>query len=151
MNAFDNSTRTHLTGWATDVKVANTEGAWEMFVDSGGCLWAGGDFTAGSPVVGGRSYARGFVKFCTRDSTAPATPTTIRARRVDGGVRIAWTRVVDTGRVRYEVFRNDRLVRPALTKRVLVDRAGRAGDRYVVRAVDAAGNRSATTPVVIAG
>jgi hypothetical protein len=151
VNALDNATRTHLTGWATDVKVANTEGAWEMFVDSGGCLWAGGDFTAGSPVVDGRSYAQGFVRFCTRDSTAPATPAVARARRVDGGVRIAWTRVADTGRVRYEVFRNDRLVRPPITKRVLVDRAGRAGDRYVVRAVDAAGNRSATSAVVVAG
>lgn len=151
MNAFDNSTRTHVTGWATDVKVARTEGAWEMFIDSGGCLWAGGDFTAGSPVVGGRSYARGFVRFCSRDSTAPATPPTVRARRVDGGVLVAWTRVVDTGRVRYEVFRNDRLVRPSVAKRTLVDRAGRVGDRYVVRTVDAAGNRSASTAVVVAG
>jgi hypothetical protein len=151
LNAFDMTTRTHLTGWATDVKVANTEGAWEVFVDSGGCLWAGGDFTAGSPIAGGRSYARGFVRFCTRDSTAPAVPQNLRVRRVDGGVRVVWNRIVDTGRVRYEVFRNDRLVRPSVTKRVLVDRAGRSGDRYVVRAVDAAGNRSATTAVVTAG
>jgi hypothetical protein len=152
VNAFDIGTRTHLTGWATDVTVANTEGAWEMFVDSGGCLWAGGDFTAGSPVAGGRSYARGFVRFCLRDSDAPARPATIRARSLAaGGVRIEWSGVVDGSRVRYEVFRNDRLVRPSVTKRILVDRAGRAGDRYVVRAVDAAGNRSATTAVVVAG
>jgi hypothetical protein len=151
LNAFDNTTRTHLTGWATDVKVANTEGAWEVFIDSGGCLWAGGDFTAGSPVAGGRSYARGVVRFCPRDSTAPVAPTSISARVVDNGVRIAWPRVRDAGRVRYEVFRNDRLVRPALKKLVVRDRAGRAGDRYVVRAIDAAGNRSATTAVVAAG
>ncbi|MFN0285007.1 MAG: delta-60 repeat domain-containing protein [Kineosporiaceae bacterium] len=37
------------------------DGAWQLFVDSRGCLWAGGDFTHAS----GSRWLGGFTKFCT--------------------------------------------------------------------------------------
>ena len=36
------------------------DGAWQLFVDSAGCLWAGGDFTHGA----GSQWLGGFAKFC---------------------------------------------------------------------------------------
>ena len=36
------------------------DGAWQLFVDSAGCLWAGGDFTHGP----GTMWLGGFAKFC---------------------------------------------------------------------------------------
>jgi hypothetical protein len=37
------------------------DGAWQLFVDSAGCLWAGGDFTHASA----SRWLGGFTKFCT--------------------------------------------------------------------------------------
>ncbi len=111
-------------------------------------MWAGGDFTGGSPTPTGRSFAQGFVRFCPTDSTPPPAPVAATARVGAGGVTVRWSSV---NGVRHEVWRNDRLVGVHLGRREFTDRNGRAGDRYFVRAVDAAGNRSATTAAVVAG
>ena len=62
-----------------------------------------------------------------------------------------WTPSTDdrAGFLGYEVLRNDRVISPLLYASSFVDPTGTADDRYFVRAVDPAGNRSATSTVLI--
>jgi hypothetical protein len=139
--------------WVPQVGVANGEGGWELFVDSTGCMWAGGDFNRGSSTSNGTMYAQGFTKFCPVDAVAPSTPGAATATPGPSGVSLTWGPSIDNrvGPIRFEVLRNDRPIATDLSARSFVDPAGTASDRYFIRAYDQAGNRSATTPVVIAG
>lgn len=139
--------------WVPQVGVANGEGGWELFVDSTGCMWAGGDFNRGSSTSNGTMYAQGFTKFCPVDAIAPSTPGAATATPLPEGVSLTWGPSIDdrVGPIRFEVLRNDRPIVTGLTARSFVDPAGTATDRYFIRSYDQAGNRSATTPVVIAG
>jgi hypothetical protein len=139
--------------WVPQVGVANGEGGWELFVDSTGCMWAGGDFNRGSSTANGTMYAQGFTKFCPVDSVAPTTPRAATATPGPSGVSMTWGASIDdrVGPIRFEVLRNDRPIATGLSTRSFVDPAGTSSDRYFIRAYDQAGNRSATTAVVIAG
>lgn len=64
MAAFSTLTREQLP-WVPDIGSLTGEGSWDLFVDSTGCLWTGGDFNRGSLVDGSRRYVQGFAKFCT--------------------------------------------------------------------------------------
>ena len=154
LGAWDPVNRRTIAGWLPDVSTSATEGAWELLVDSTGCLWAGGDFDGGTRVGGVRGYAGGFVRFCPLDSVAPSAPTslTVTKQPAGRGHRLAWRRSTDdrSGAVRYEVLRSGRLIHGPTKALSFVDTKGLAGDRYVVRAVDKAGNRSVSTAVVIA-
>jgi hypothetical protein len=153
IGAIDMENNTFVPTWVPQVGVSNGEGGWELVVDSTGCMWAGGDFDRGSSTLNGYHYAQGFTKFCTVDNVAPTTPATSTAVETPGGISLTWSISTDdrTGGVRYEVLRNDRPIATGLVARSFVDPTGTSTDRYFIRAVDAAGNRSATTPVVIAG
>ncbi|MGI9644184.1 MAG: hypothetical protein ACR2O6_02605, partial [Ilumatobacteraceae bacterium] len=74
-------------------------------------------------------------------------PTGPSAAAEGGGVRVAWGASSDDrpGSVGYEVLRNDRVVSALVYGTSFLDSAGTATDRYFVRAVDQAGNRSAST------
>ena len=129
---------------------AGGEGPWELFFDSDECLWAGGDlvrFNAGATFYGG------FERYCQRDTEAPSVPTA--SATVSGNtVTLSWPASTDDsgGPIQYEVLKDDEvfgtIVMGSTFSRNLVDEGVVGPTRYFVRAVDAEGNRSATTPVV---
>jgi chitodextrinase len=125
-------------------------GGWELTPDSNGCLWFGGDFKQGSWMGTGYQWLGGFGKFCPRDSQAPTVPGNLQVAPSGTGVKLSWTAATDnSGSVRYEVLRGDRVI--ATTSGVsYIDPAPDYPANYWVRAIDTAGNRSATTAMVTA-
>ena len=153
IGAFDTTSHLYDKAFVPSIRSANTEGAWALHTDVDGCLWFGGDFNGGPFVGGTRQYLEGFSKFCPQDSAAPSVPRNPSARSVaGGGVQVRWGSSSDTtpGYLGYEILRNDRVVSGLVYGSTFVDPTGVPGDRYFVRAIDAAGNRSATTPVFLA-
>ena len=151
---FDPVTHDYERDWVPSLGSAYTSGAWALHTDVDGCLWFGGDMLGGPFVNGQRQYLESFSKFCQRDTVAPTVPATPAALMLaEGGVRIAWTPSTDdrAGFLGYEVLRNDRVISPLLFASSFVDPGGTATDRYFVRAVDPAGNRSATSTVLMPG
>lgn len=140
IGAWDAATGDYLPEFSlAGLKMRIGSGPWEMVTDSQGCLWFGGDVTQGSS----SSWVGGFAKVCPRDSTAPAPPSGLRAVRTSTGVDLSWTASPSSG-VTYEVIRDARvIVMPSGTR--YTDTGAPAGSTYWVRAVDSAGNRSATT------
>ena len=138
------------TDWYTQAGTRYGEGAWELFGDSSGCLWAGGDFNRGSYDGNTPRFAGGFVKFCSNDGVAPSVPTGVVISSRADGIQLVWPASTDDrpGPVTYDVFRDDTQIATGLVNRTFVDAGGTATSRYFVRAVDQAGNRSATTPVL---
>ncbi|MFM7535544.1 MAG: hypothetical protein ACKO91_07090, partial [Acidimicrobiales bacterium] len=126
------------------------EGPWDFFVDSAKCLWVGGDMTSGSWYNGSHMWAGGFVKYCPRDITAPTTPPNWTATWPSGGApTLSWGGATDnSGSVQYEVMRDDRVI-ATLWGRTFTDTGRTTQARYAVRAVDATGNRSASTPLTL--
>ena len=150
IGAFDVATHDYDDDFVPGLRSAYSEGAWALHTDVDGCVWFGGDFLGGPYVNGQRQYLESFSKFCPRDVTAPTVPAeTLATIRSDGGVRVTWTASIDEspGFVGYEVLRNDRVVSPLVYGTSFTDASGSPTDRYFVRAVDPAGNRSATSPV----
>jgi hypothetical protein len=150
IGAFDVATHEYDDDFVPGLRSAYSEGAWALHTDVDGCVWFGGDFLGGPYVNGQRQYLESFSKFCPRDVTAPTVPASPLATvRSDGGVRVSWTPSIDDspGYVGYEVLRNDRVVSPLVYGTSFVDASGSPADRYFVRAVDPAGNRSATSEV----
>jgi hypothetical protein len=141
-----------IAEWYPQVGTQYGEGAWELFVDSVGCLWAGGDFNRGSFDGNVARYVGGFAKFCPGDGIAPTVPTDVSVSLRADGVQLVWPASTDErpGPISYDIFRDDTLIASGLTNRTFLDPAGVAGSRYFVRAVDQAGNRSATTSVLLA-
>ena len=154
LGMFDRVTHEYERDWVPGLGSAYTAGAWAMHTDVDGCLWFGGDMLGGPYVNGQRQYLESFSKFCPRDTTAPTVPADAAAStRSGGGVRLAWSPSNDneTGYLGYEVLRNDRVISPLLYASSYVDLSGTPEDRYFVRAIDPAGNRSATSTVLIPG
>ena len=141
------------TSSSPQIHSANTEGVWELFADSKGCIWFGGDENQGALINGVRQWL-GRLR-----SVLPARPVSAHVAqrrtvspRSAGGNQITWSGGTDNvaGNLSYEVLRNDRVISPVLLNTfVYNDTAGQLGDRYFVRTVDAAGNRSATTSVAL--
>jgi len=154
LGMFDPVDHTYERDWVPGLGSAYTAGAWALHTDIDGCLWFGGDMLGGPFVNGRRQYLESFSKFCPRDTVAPSVPgETAALTRSGGGVRITWTPSADNepGFLGYEVLRNDRVISPLLYASSYVDPTGTSDDRYFVRAVDPAGNRSATSPVLMPG
>lgn len=150
IGAFDVTTHAYAADFVPGLRSAYSEGAWALHTDVDGCVWFGGDFLGGPYVNGQRQYLEGFSKFCPRDTTAPTVPQALASVRSGGGIDLSWTPSTDdrAGYIGYEVLRNDRVVSPLVYGTSYVDPAGSSADRYFVRAVDPAGNRSATTSVL---
>ena len=141
-----------IAEWYPQIGTQYGEGAWELFADSAGCLWAGGDFNRGSFDGNVARYVGGFAKFCPGDGIAPTVPSGVDVTLRADGVQLVWPASTDDrpGPVTYDIFRDDTMIATGLTNRTYLDPAGRNGSRYFVRAVDQAGNRSATTTVLLA-
>ncbi len=154
IGAFDTATRAYDTSFVPSLDSAFNEGAWALHTDIDGCTWFGGDFIGGPYVGGQRQYLEGFSKFCQRDNVAPSTPANPRVSLVAaGGMQVNWTASNDNapGFLGYEILRNDRVISPLVYGTSWIDPAGVIGDRYFVRSVDPAGNRSATSAVLVPG
>jgi trimeric autotransporter adhesin len=124
-------------------------GPWASFIDSRGTLWVGGDLDMTDMANGVSQWSGGFARFPLRDSTAPTTPTGFASSAADPTVtRLSWNASTDAaGAPTYEILRNTKVV--ATTSGLSIDLpALPTAQRYFVRAADAAGNRSASTPVL---
>ena len=144
IGAYDPVTLEQLPDFLPRMSTRRGEGPWELFVAANGCLWAGGDLNGGS----GGAWAGGFARYCPRDSVVPATPTNLASTLAGDDVTLRWAASTDdrAGAVRYEVLRDDRVI-ATVAGTSFTDPDRTSVSRYAVRAVDAAGNRSATTPV----
>lgn len=119
-------------------------GAWGTFSDSNGILWIGGDFDNSVTESGASQWAGGFVRFAPRDSAAPPAPSNLTADSNGLNDSLAWAASAESG-VSYQVLRNDRVI--GVANGTSFSTAAVPGSRYFVRAVDAAGNVSASTPL----
>jgi hypothetical protein len=153
--AVDAATGKLLNTFQPEMHSGNNEGVWELFPDSQGCMWFGGDEDEGANIGGVRQWLGNFGRFCPPDRGIPTPPSSVGVTiRSAGGNQIAWSPGTDNvaGTLSYEVLRNDRVISPVLVNgSVYNDTVGVPTDRYFVRTVDAAGNRSATTPVTFVG
>jgi hypothetical protein len=149
MSAWDAATGNLLPEFSPVIVARAGYGAWASFVDSRGALWVGGDLDQTDRATSVPQWSGGFAKFPLRDSVAPSTPTGFASVVSDPQTtRLQWSASTDAGGgVSYEVLRNSRVV--ATTSATSVDLpASATTQRYFVRAVDAAGNRSASTSVL---
>ncbi len=128
-------------------------GIWAIKTDSRGNVWAGGDITAVTTKSKAGKWSGGFARFEPSDSVAPATPGSFSVTAQDDTtVTFSWTKVTDAGGgARYEVLRDDRPVAftDGNTTSLTVAKGG--ANRFFLRAVDAAGNLSASTSVLTLG
>lgn len=125
-------------------------GLWAAFTDSTGTQWMGGDFVSSIRAGYVNQWSAGFVRFAPRDSVAPSTPSALTATQVDATTaRLDWGTSTDSaGAVSYEVLKDNKVIE-ATTSRSKIVSYEPDPTRYFVRAVDAAGNRSASTPVLV--
>jgi hypothetical protein len=127
------------------------EGPWALEFDSNDCMWAGGDLLR--PGTTASPYYGGFERFCMRDSQAPSVPAP-RATVQDTTVTLSWNASTDnaTTPVQYEILKDDpqfgTIVVGTTFERSWVDTGVTTAARYFVRATDATGNKSATSPVL---
>ncbi len=117
-------------------------GAWSLYIASDGALWVGGDFLRSHTSLHTSQWNGGWVRYPALDVEAPQTPSQVWA---DGSgeeeIELRWSAVSDA--VAYEVLRDDRVIAHVEGTGATVPRGG--DNRFFVRAVDGAGNRSAST------
>ena len=119
-------------------------GAWGSFSDSANRLWIGGDFTNSVSQTGSSQWSGGFVRFAPRDSSAPPAPSRLSATTNGLTDSLSWNASAESG-ANYQILRNDRVIGTASGTTFSTEAV--PGSRFFVRAVDAAGNYSASTPV----
>ncbi|OZM70334.1 hypothetical protein CFN78_25775 [Amycolatopsis antarctica] len=124
------------------------QGPWGSFKDSTGKVWFMGDMRQARRTNGSFQWVGGFARFAPRDTVAPSTPGALGSTDAGNNTRrLSWGGSTDDrGGLRYEVLQGDRVVSTG-TATSLVVPAPTQAQRYFVRAVDTAGNRSASTPV----
>ena len=148
VGAWDAATGESLKWTPFELSSRRKTGAWALTTDSNGNLWVGGDFTLSHTDATHTQWNGGFARYDNRDNVAPEAPTLLRSSAATAStVTLAWEGVSDA--VSYEILRDDRpIATSTTTTSVEVPRGGE--NRFFVRAVDAEGNRSATTPVYTA-
>lgn len=143
--AWSASTGEPLPSFNPKLNTARGAGAWALLVDSTGTLWQGGDHSYSVRDGYARQWSGGFVRHDAADAEAPTTPSSPTAKAGDSGVNVSWTASSDNHAVTaYEVLRDDRVVASTTKTSVILPEVA-PDARYFVRAVDAAGNRSAST------
>ncbi|KGM09876.1 galactose oxidase, partial [Cellulomonas bogoriensis 69B4 = DSM 16987] len=148
LGAWDVATGDYLPAFNPPFLNSNNAGAWALFVDDAGTVWAGGDFTGARTSPTTSQWAGGFVRFPQVDHSAPSAPGSFSVLAADEeSVELVWSPSTDdAGVTGYEVLRDDRVVAMTAELSLSVPRGGE--NRFAVRAVDAAGNRSASTEVL---
>lgn len=143
VGAFDEATGRYLPEFDPIMVARGGYGAWASMVDSTGVLWIGGSFTKAINVQGVPQWSGGFVRFAPRDAQAPASPSGLSISGGLGEVSLRWSGIAEAG-VDYEVLENGRVVAATSATSTVLEPPARPAT-YAVRAVDAAGNRSAST------
>ena len=147
--AWDASTGRYLQDFNPITQARRGFGIWAIFQDSTGTLWAGGDLLYSTRAGQTNQWAAGFTRFGPRDASAPTKPTATVTPVNGTTARLSWTASSDDrGVARYEIIRENRVVETT-TARELNLPVEATPTRYFVRAVDAAGNRSATSAVAL--
>lgn len=144
VGAFDEATGAFLPEFDPILDARGGYGAWASMVDSTGVLWIGGSFTRAINVLGVNQWAGGFARYAPRDAQAPTAPTGLDVQGSPGQVSVQWAGIAESG-VDYEILENGRVV-AVTTGTSAVLPLPQATASYAVRAVDPAGNRSASTP-----
>ncbi|MEO3782540.1 fibrinogen-like YCDxxxxGGGW domain-containing protein [Actinocorallia sp. B10E7] len=153
IGAWNASTGEFLPNFTPSFDTRAGIGPWELVEDANGCLWFGGDFNRGSWDSGAGAYQwmGGFGRLCGKDGTAPAAPTNLRIGAQDATtVRLQWDGTPNDTSVKYELLKDGRVIATSLAGWSYTDALDGVPHRYVVRSMDAAGNRSASTPVLTA-
>lgn len=144
--ASDQDTGETLPQFTPAIRMRLGSGPWALKADTTDTLWVGGDITAVRTSSQNGRWSGGFARFPQVDSAAPAEPANLTATDVEGDTaRLSWSGSSEPG-VTYVVLRDDRPVAVTSDTSITVNRGG--DDRYFVRAIDRAGNYSATTPVL---
>ncbi len=147
--AWDNVTGKPVTAFSPMVSQRAGAGAWALFNDSTGVTWFGGDYSASVRSNFAKQWSGGFVRFAHNDTQAPSTPSGLSVTPSTSGDVLKWSGSTDNrGSVSYQVLRNDRAVATTTTTTTTLP-AAESGTKYFVRAVDRAGNRSASTPAMV--
>lgn len=146
VGAWDEASGRYLPEFDPILDARGGYGAWASVVDSNGVLWIGGSFTKSINVAGTNQWSGGFMRFAPRDAQAPAAPSGLSVAGAPGEVTLRWTGIAEAG-VDYEVLENGRVVAVTTSTSALIGLT-RGQVAYAVRAVDRAGNRSASTPPV---
>ncbi|WP_348770178.1 PKD domain-containing protein, partial [Arthrobacter sp. E3] len=150
IGAWDATTGDIIPAFTPSMKFRLGQGIWATTVDSNGTMWAGGDMTTVATNTKAGAWTGGFARFPQIDATAPSIPGNV-SKSADGTttVRLAWNAATDnSGSVSYQILRNDRVVATTTATNATVPKGGE--NRYFVRAVDSAGNLSASSPVITA-
>jgi hypothetical protein len=127
------------------------EGPWSLFFDSNDCMWAGGDLVRQG--ASANPYYGGYERFCQRDAAAPSVPNA-KATVSGNDVTLTWPASTDNAStpIEYQILKDDptfgTMVVASTFERTWTESNVVGNTRYFVRAVDATGNRSATTPVL---
>jgi hypothetical protein len=152
--AFDAATGQDIPGYMPWISTRAVRGPWALTVDSNGCMWVGGDLTNSRRSTDSAwQSSGGFAVFCKADTAAPTVPTAARTtKNADGSVKVSWTGSTDnaSGTIKYTVFR-DNLAVATVTGWSATLPAVNGTSTYSVRAVDKAGNTSATTAPLTVG
>lgn len=144
VGAWDAATGENVQWTPFELFSRRKTGAWALTTDNYGNLWVGGDFALSHIDQTRTQWNGGFARFDNRDNDAPSTPSYVRSSSATAStVTLAWEGVSDA--VSYEILRDDRPIATTDSTSVEVPRGGE--NRFFVRAVDAAGNRSATSSV----
>ncbi|GAB3122190.1 fibrinogen-like YCDxxxxGGGW domain-containing protein [Glaciibacter psychrotolerans] len=150
LGAWDSASGSYLPEFSPVLQARKGYGSWAIFTDSRGTLWTGGDFLYSVRAGEVNQWSGGFIRFAPRDAVAPSAPAQLTGTPTSATTAtLSWPAATDDrGSVSYEVLRENKVVQAtsALTLEVPVEAAA---VRYFVRAVDPAGNRSATTAVYV--
>lgn len=150
VGAWDAQTGEYIKTFNPHMSMRDGAGPWAMTTGStDGTLWIGGDISGGRVTGGGGAWLGGFARYPQADIAAPNTPGNFRVtNQTATTATLAWA--APAGGVgsggSYQVLRDDRVIATTTGTSLAVALGGER--RYFVRAVDAAGNISASTPVL---
>lgn len=147
MGAWNASTGAYQSEFNPLLQARAGYGIWATFTDSNGTLWAGGDIDHSVRAGEVNQWAGGFTRFAPRDSSAPTPPGGYSTAVSGDTATLSWNASSDNRAVTaYEIIRGNRVIASQTGRSYTVPVTADA-TRYFVRAVDAAGNRSASTAV----
>ncbi len=147
--SWDATTGARIPDFTPNFSMRGGNGIWAITTDSLGNVWAGGDIES-VKTTAGQKFSGGFARFQLNDSTAPPTPGGFtKTAETSTTASFSWSTVTDSqSTVRYEILRDDRpiAVTTGNTGSITVPKGG--SNRFFVRALDSAGNASASSKVV---
>lgn len=144
VGAWDTATGEYQPEFNPITKTRTGYGAWASMVDSTGVLWVGGSYQSAISVNGNNQWAGGYVRYAPRDAQAPTRPSGLSVGADAAGIALSWTGSSSGDVTSYDVVKDDRVVATTASTSITLP-APEAPARYFVRAVDGAGNRSAST------